>query len=339
MKIAFFSSHSFEKEFFIAGNSRHHFDLTFFEPALNQQTAPLAQGFECVCCFVSDQLDDKTLQALKQGGVRVIALRSAGYNNVDLEVSDRLGLTIVRVPAYSPHAVAEHAVGLLLSLNRKIHKAYARVRELNFSLEGLVGFDLFGKTVGVIGTGRIGAVFATIMKGFGCQVIAYDPTPNSSLTDNETVVYVPLEELYKKSDVISLHVPLFPETKHMINATALAQMKRELILLNTGRGELIDSVALIEALKSGNLGGAGLDVYEEEEGIFFKDLSDQVLKDDVLARLLTFPNVLMTSHQAFLTKEALEKIAEVTLQNISDFEAGRKLANQVHAKTHIAKKS
>ncbi len=338
MNIAFFSTHNFEKDFFVAANARPQFKLTFFEPALNQQTAPLAKGFECVCCFVSDQLDGVTLQLLKQGGVRLIALRSAGYNNVDLESADRLGITVVRVPAYSPHAVAEHAVGLLLSLNRKIHKAYARVREMNFSLERLMGFDLFGKTVGVVGTGRIGSVFATIMQGFGCRVLAFDPRPNAELASKGIITDVSLEELYKKSDIISLHLPLFPETRHMINASALAQMKREVILLNTGRGELIDSVALIEVLKTGQIGGAALDVYEEEEGIFFKDLSDQILKDDGLARLLSFPNVLMTSHQAFLTKEALEKIAAITLQNISEFGAGNKLHNQVHAKTHIGKK-
>lgn len=338
MKIAFFSTHHFEKEFFVAANSRYRFDVTFFEPALNQQTAPLAKEFECVCCFVSDQLDSQTLQSLKAGGVRLVALRSAGYNNVDLEAADELGITVVRVPAYSPHAVAEHAVGLLLSLNRKIHKAYARVREMNFSLERLMGFDLFGKTVGVIGTGRIGTVFVTIVKGFGCQVLAYDPVPNKDLAQNGIVSYVPLEEIYLKSDIISLHLPLFPDTKHMINSAALAKMKHELILINTGRGELVDSVALIDALKSGQIGGAALDVYEEEEGVFFKDLSDQVLKDDVLARLLSFPNVLMTSHQAFLTKEALEKIAAITLQNIADFADGSKLTNQVRAKTHIVKK-
>ena len=230
MKIAFFSTHNFEKEFFVAANSGHRFDLTFFEPVLNQQTAPLAMGFECVCCFVSDQLDSLTLQSLKAGGVRLVALRSAGYNNVDLEAADRLGITVVRVPAYSPHAVAEHAVGLLLSLDRKIHKAYARVREMNFSLERLMGFDLFGKTVGVVGTGRIGSVFATIMKGFGCQVLGFDPTPNSDLGAKGIVAYVSLEELYKRSDIISLHLPLFPETRHMINSAALSQMKRELIL-------------------------------------------------------------------------------------------------------------
>lgn len=337
MRVAFFSTHQFEKQFFLSCNSNYCFEITFFESVLNPQTAPLAKGFECVCCFVSDQLNDSTLQSLKDNGVRLIALRSAGYNNVDLVAADRLELTVVRVPAYSPHAVAEHAVGLLLSLNRKIHRAYARVREWNFSLEGLVGFDLAGKTVGVVGTGRIGSVFATIMKGFGCRVIAYDPVPDRSLEKSGVATYVSIQELFEKSDVISLHLPLFPETSHMINAAAFSQMKQGVILLNTGRGALIDSVALIAALKSGHLGGAGLDVYEEEEGVFFKDLSDQVLKDDVLARLLTFPNVLMTSHQAFLTKEALEKIAAITMQNISDFNAGRESSNRVSARTHIAK--
>ena len=335
MKVAFFSIHNFEKEFFSSYKSHQGHDLTFFEAALNEMTAPLAAGFDCVCCFVSDHLDDRTLQSLKSSGVRLIALRSAGYNNVDLTAADRLGLSVVRVPAYSPHAVAEYAVGLLLALNRKIPKAYSRVRELNFSLEGMIGFDLFGKTIGVIGTGRIGSVFAKIMKGFGCNVLAFDQIPNTVLMEQKVLKYVSLEELYQKSDVISLHVPLSPETNHMINAKALTKMKRGLILLNTGRGALIDSVALIDSLKSGQLAGAGLDVYEEEEGIFYKDLSDQVLKDDVLARLLTFPNVLLTSHQAFLTREALENIAETTFKNISDFEAGFDSANQVRAKTHI----
>ena len=337
MKIAFFSTKHFEKEFFISNDQNHRHKITFFETMLNQQTAPLANGFECVCCFVSDQLDLSILQTLKKSGVRLIALRSAGYNNVDLEAAAQLELTIARVPAYSPHAVAEYAAGLLLSLNRKIHKAYARVRDQNFSLEGLMGFDLFGKTIGVIGTGRIGAVFAKIMNGFGCHVIAYDPKQDPALVDQRILTYVSLEELYQQADVISLHVPLFPSTKHMINAAALEHVKKNLILLNTGRGELIDSLALIDALKEGRISGAGLDVYEEEEGIFFKDLSDQVLKDDVLARLMIFPNVLITSHQAFLTREALEKIAAVTLQNISDFESGHELINQVHAKTHLAK--
>ncbi len=337
MKIAVFSSHHFEKKFLNAVNAEHHHSLTFFEPMLNEQTAPLAQGFDGVCCFVSDHVDAQTLNALKTGGVRLIALRSAGYNNVDLVAAAKLGLTVVRVPAYSPHAVAEYAVGLLLSVNRKIHKAYMRVHGQNFSLEGLMGFDLYGKTVGVIGTGRIGAVFATIMKGFGCDVIAYDSFVNQELVAKKTVTYVSLSELYQRADVISLHVPLLPSTHHLVNSETLPQMKDGILIINTGRGALIDSLALIEALKSGKIGGAGLDVYEEEEGIFYKDLSEHVLKDDVLARLITFPNVLMTSHQAFLTKEALQKIAETTLQNITDFETNRPLLNQVQAKTHLVK--
>jgi D-lactate dehydrogenase len=337
MKVALFSTHHFEKTFFVKRSAAFHQDITFFEATLSPLTTSLADGFGCVCCFVDDQLDSTTLGSLKEKGIRLIALRSAGYNNVDLEAADHLGLVVVRVPAYSPHAVAEYAVGILLSLNRKIHKAYARVREQNFSLDGLMGYDLFGKTVGVIGTGRIGSIFATIMKGFGCEVIAYDPKPNATLAKQTIVTYVALEELYRRCDVISLHLPLVPETRHLIDSTAMGKMKKGLVLINTGRGALIDSCALVEALKSGHLGGAGLDVYEEEEGIFFKDLSNEVLKDDVLARLLTFPNVLMTSHQAFLTQEALEGIAETTLQNIADFEAGRELINKVHAATHIVK--
>ena len=338
MKIAFFSTHHFEKEFFVVENLKHHHHFNFFEPALNQQTAPLAKDVEVVCAFVTDQLDSETLKILKQNGVKLIALRSAGYNHVDLKTAEELGLKVVRVPAYSPYAVAEHAVALLMSLNRKIHKSYSRVRDLNFSLDGLMGFDLHGKTVGVIGTGNIGEVFATIMKGFGCTVIAHDPQINPTLIENKIATYASLDELYSRSDVISLHLPLFPESRHMINSSSLAKMKRGAILINTGRGALIDSVALTDALKSGHLGGAGLDVYEEEEGIFFNDLSDQVLKDDVLARLLTFPNVVLTSHQAFLTKEALEKIAATTLENISAFQSG-KMNNEVLVKILSPKKN
>ncbi|NCN26174.1 2-hydroxyacid dehydrogenase [bacterium] len=335
MKIAFFSHHHFEKEFFERSNEKHGHELTFFSTELNQLTTSLSLGFEGVCCFVSDKIDAKALELLKKNGVRLIALRSAGYNNVDLEAAAALGLTVLRVPAYSPHAVAEYAVGLLLSLNRRIHRAFGRVRDLNFSLEGFVGFDLNQKTVGVIGLGRIGRVFAEIMLGFGCRVIAFDPHVGSSEVDGKIITYVGLEELYQSSDVISLHLPLTPETHHMIAHKELALMKEGAVLVNTGRGALIDTVALIAALKSGHLGGAALDVYEEEEGVFFKDLSDKVLMDDVLARLLTFPNVLITSHQAFLTQEALEKIANVTLQNITDFQNGAELPNEVHAKTHM----
>jgi D-lactate dehydrogenase len=336
MKTAVFSIHHFERTFFNRLTAHFSHDLTYFEANLNLQTAPLAAGFDCVCCFVQDTLDEPTLKFLKEAGIRLIALRSAGYNNVDLEAADLYEIKVMRVPAYSPHAVAEYAVGLLLSLNRKIHKAYARVRDQNFSLEGLVGFDLFGKTIGVIGTGRIGTVFSTIMNGFGCKVIAYDPVPNLDLLKQNKVSYLPLNEIYQRSDLISLHVPLLPGTRHMIDKVALEQMKPGALIINTGRGALIDSCALIDALKSGHVGGAALDVYEEEEGIFFRNLSDQILKDDILARLMSFPNVLMTSHQAFLTSEALLKITETTLQNISDFEAGRDSENEVRAATHIA---
>jgi D-lactate dehydrogenase len=271
------------------------------------------------------------LKLLQSSGVQLIALRSAGFNHVDLISAEKLGLKVVRVPEYSPYAVAEHAVGLILSLNRKIHRAYSRVREGNFSLEGLVGVDLHGKTIGIIGTGRIGAVMAKIMSGFGCNVLAYDTQKDGVLIEKLGVHYVDLSELFRKADIISLHVPLTPETHHMINESAFSQMKKGVMLINTGRGALIESHALISALKSGHIGSAGLDVYEEEENIFFRDLSEQILQDDVLARLLTFPNVLITSHQAFLTQEALAKIAETTFQNIRDFELGNVLINEVRA--------
>lgn len=331
MKVAIFSSRHFETDFFTRGNQAlvQPHDLTFLEVALSRQTAGLAQGFEVVCCFVTDQIDAPALEILKNVGVRLVALRSAGYNHVDLQAARRLGLPVVRVPAYSPHAVAEHAVALLLSLNRKIHRAYARVRELNFSLEGLMGFDVHGKTVGVIGVGRIGRAFAQIMAGFGCQVIGYDVSPDDTLVQDKVLTYVAPEEIYRRADIISLHVPLVPQTQHLINAAAFAQMKKGVVLINTSRGALVDAHALIDSLKSNHLGGAGLDVYEEEEGVFFHDLSAQVLQDDVLARLLTFPNVLITSHQAFLTHEALTQIAAVTLNNIAQFEARERLLNQV----------
>ncbi len=335
MRVAIFSAHIFEKEFFATGNLTKGYELVFFEASLSAQTAALADKFDVVCCFVTDKLDREALGLLKKSGVRLVALRSAGYNNVDLDEADRLKIPVVRVPAYSPHAVAEYAVGLLLSLNRKIHRANARVHELNFSLEGLMGFDLHGKTVGVIGTGRIGTVFATIMHGFGCKVIAYDPKPNFKLQDEKTLAFVALDTLFQESNIISLHVPLLPSTKHLIDATALARMKKGTIVINTGRGALVDAHALIVSLKSGHLAGAALDVYEEEEGIFFKDLSDQMLQDDVLARLLTFPNVLLTSHQAFFTREALTKIVETTFWNIAEFEQKKKLINEVHVLTHV----
>lgn len=336
MKIAFFDSHKFEQNIFKNENINSHHQITFFETRLTEQSANLAAGFPCLCAFVNDRLDKKTLQIITTNGTQLIALRSAGFNHVDLNAAQELGLKVVRVPEYSPHAVAEHAIALILSLNRKIHRAYNRVRENNFSLEGLVGFDLNKKTVGLVGTGRIGSVMAKILKGFGCYVLAYDVNPDPKLIELG-VQYTPLNELLQKSDIISLHVPLTPQTHHLINEKSLALTKHGVMIINTGRGALIDTKALIQFLKSTHIGYAGLDVYEEEEGIFFENLSEQILHDDQLARLLTFPNVLLTSHQAFLTQEALSNIAHTTLQNISDFEDGKKLINEVCAETHLKK--
>lgn len=330
VKVLLFDSHHYEREPFTSANVRFGHQLTFLEPRLDGQTALLAEGHEAVCPFVNDCVDAAALRVLASVGVRLVALRSAGYNHVDLAAAARFGLPIVRVPEYSPYAVAEHAVGLVLALNRKIHRASARVREWNFSLEGLVGFDLHGKTVGLVGTGKIGRAAARIFHGFGCHVMAYDLRPDAELVGSLGVEYVELETLYRQADVISLHVPLTPATRHMLDERSLGQLKHGAIIINTGRGALIDSRALLSALKSGKIGAAGLDVYEEEEGVFFRDLSDQVLQDDVLARLITFPNVLVTSHQAFLTKEALANIAETTLANITAFEQGRPLVNEVH---------
>ncbi len=326
-----FDTHRYDREAFETANAGGEHVIRFLEPRLTKETAALARGDEVACSFVNDEITERALEVLRDGGTRLVALRSAGYNHVDLAAAARLGLPVVRVPEYSPHAVAEHAVALVLALNRKIHRAYARVREWNFSLEGLVGFDLHGKTVGIVGTGRIGQVAARIFRGFGCRVLAFDVRPNDALARDAGVRYVELGELYRESDVISLHVPLTPETHHMIDAEALAAMKRAVILVNTGRGALIDSRALIAALKEARIGAAGLDVYEEEEGVFFRDLSNRVLQDDVLARLLTFPNVVVTSHQAFLTKEALANIAQVTLDNVTAFERGEPLRNEVRA--------
>ncbi len=331
MKIAMFDTRSYDRESFQRANARFHHEITFFEPRLTSETAALAAGHEAVCSFVNDRLDERALGVLRKVGTRLVALRSAGYNHVDLHAAARLGLPVVRVPEYSPYAVAEHAVGLVLALNRKIHRAYACVREWNFSLDSLVGFDLHGKTVGIVGTGRIGHAAARIFHGFGCRVLAHDLAPDDRLVAELGVRYVELPDLLREADIVSLHVPLTPATHHMIDAAALAQMKPGVLIINTGRGALIDSRALIDALKTGRIAGAGLDVYEEEEGVFFQDLSGKVLQDDVLARLLTFPNVIVTAHQAFLTREALAKIAEVTLGNVTAFEEGRPLENEVRA--------
>lgn len=329
LKIALFDAHSFDYEPFQKENEKFGYELKFFETRLTLETAYLAQGFPVICCFANDKLHAETLAALKVKGVQLIALRSAGFNHVDLVAAAEHGIRVVRVPAYSPYSVAEHATGLILALNRKIHRAYVRTRALNFSLDGFVGFDLHEKTIGVIGTGRIGTVFCDIMAGFGCRILAHDLKPNTELFSHKKLSYVALDQIYRESDILSLHVPLTPQTRYLINEKTLRQMKIGAMLINTGRGGLVNAKALIEALKSGHIGSAALDVYEEEENIFFKDLSCQILQDDILARLLTFPNVLITSHQAFLTHEALYNIARTTLENIRDFERGLELKNEV----------
>ena len=330
MKTAVFSTKRYDREFLTAANVGAH-ELHYFEAHLDGSTAPLAASFGAVCVFVNDTVDAPVLARLAAGGTRLIALRCAGFNNVDLAAAKRHGIGVVRVPAYSPHAVAEHTVGLILALNRHLHRAYNRVREGNFALDGLLGFDLHGRTVGLIGTGKIGAVFAKLMRGFDCEVLAMDPFQNPECLALG-VRYVTLDELLARSDIISLHCPLTPENHHLINAAALARMKDGAMLINTSRGALVDTLAVIEALKSGKLGYLGLDVYEEEGDIFFEDLSSEIIRDDVFTRLLTFPNVLITGHQAFFTRNALEKIAATTIANISQFEASGRCENQVVAK-------
>lgn len=330
MKVAFFDTHKFERPVFEEENKSHRHEFVYFETKLNEKTVEIAKGFPCICVFVNDRLNRKVLETLSTNGTRYIALRSAGFNHVDLVAARELGIKVARVPEYSPYAVAEFAVSLLLTLNRKTHRAYNRVREGNFSLDGLVGYDLHQKTVGVIGTGKIGAVFCRIMRGFGCRVLAYDIKKDESLLA-DGFQYTELNELLRQSDIISLHVPLSANTLHMIDQKAFELMKKGVILINTGRGALIDTKALITALKAGQVGGAGLDVYEEEEGVFFSDLSGQVLQDDILVRLMTFPNVLLTSHQAFLTQEALSAIAKTTLFNVTEMEIGRGIRYEIQA--------
>ncbi len=322
MKTAVFSTKSYDRQFFDAANADYGHQLTYFEMRLGPQSVGLAAGYEAVCVFVNDQLSDQVIRQLAEGGTRIVVLRSAGYNNVNLAAAARHGITVARVPAYSPHAVAEHTVVLLLTLNRRIHRAYNRVREGNFAIDGLLGFDLCGKTVGVVGTGRIGELVCGILCGFGCRVVAYDVQQSRSCVEHG-VEYLPLDEVIRTADVLSLHCPLLPETHHLIDDAAVDAMKPGVVLVNTSRGGLVDSRAVIRGLKRGKLGGLALDVYEEEEDVFFENLSNEVLQDDTLARLLTFPNVLITSHQAFFTREAMEKIATVTLTNVTEFEQGR----------------
>ncbi len=330
LPVAFYDTKPYDREYFSPHCAEGGVEPRFHEFRLDATNAASASGCRVVCVFVNDRLDRACLEILKRQGIELIALRCAGFNNVDLAAARELGLRVVRVPAYSPYAVAEHAVALLMALNRKIHRAFSRVREMNFSLGGLVGFDLHGKTVGILGTGKIGRIAAQIFRGFGCEVLAYDPFPQQEWAAQNGVRYVALEDLLGRSDVISLHLPLTPETDHLIDAASIAKMKPGVYLVNTSRGKLVDSTAVIQALKAGRLGGVALDVYEEEEGVFFEDHSATVFQDDVLSRLLTFPNVLITAHQAFLTKEALTAIAEVTLDSVRRFsEGGEPVAERV----------
>ncbi len=319
--VAFFDTKPYDREYFDR-EKKPELSLQYNEFHLSAETAALAKGATAVCVFVSDRVDRVCIETLREVGVRHIALRCAGFNNVDLEAAKANGIKVTRVPAYSPHAVAEHTLALLLTLNRKIHRAHNRVRELNFSLSGLVGFDLFGKTAGVIGTGKIGRLTAQILRGFGMSVLANDVFPDKDWAQANGIAYATLPELLAASDVVSLHTPLTPETHHMINTKTVAQMKSGVFIVNTSRGRLIDTTALIEGLKTGKIGGVALDVYEEEAGVFYEDLSGSVLQDDELSRLLTFPNVIITAHQAFLTREALSEIAAVTTENLRRLAVG-----------------
>ncbi|WP_373526331.1 2-hydroxyacid dehydrogenase [Nostoc sp.] len=346
MKVAVFSTKAYDRQFLEAANSistqgtsahQYPHELVYFEPRLNRDTAILAAGFPAVCVFVHDQVDAPTLQLLASRGTRLVVLRCAGFNNVDLQAAADLGMTVVRVPAYSPYGVAEHTVGLILCLNRKIHRAHNRVREGNFSIDGLLGFNLHERTVGIVGTGKIGLILGQIMKGFGCHILAYDVYRNPEL-EALGGKYVELPELFANSDIISLHCPLTTETHHLINAEAIKQIKSGVMLINTSRGALIDTQAVIEGLKSGKIGYLGVDVYEQESELFFEDLSGEIIQDDIFQRLTTFPNVLITGHQAFFTAEALHNIAETTFANIADVEQGRVCPNEIRAQPETERK-
>lgn len=334
MRVAVFGTQAFERGFLEQANEPHGHELLFLEPTLSTQTAPLAYGYPAVCAFVNDRLDRPTLESLRAGGARLVALRCAGFNHVDLEAAEKLGIAVARVPAYSPHAVAEHTVALLLAVNRKLHRSVARVREHNFSLGGLVGFDLRGKTVGIIGTGKIGAVVARILHGFGCTLLGLDRYENPECL-GLGLRYVDIRTLAREADIVTLHCPLTPQTHRIINADFLALARPGVTLINTSRGGLVDTRAVIDALKSGRIGALALDVYEEEGDLFFRDLSDEIIRDDVFTRLLTFPNVIITAHQAFLTREALAEIARVTLSNISAFESGGIPSENLVGRTHF----
>jgi len=328
VRIAFFDTKPYDREYFDRVNADFGYRIKYFKERLNADTAVMSSGYDIVCAFVNDTVDKEVVAILKENGVRLIALRCAGYNNIDLEAVFE-NIHVVRVPAYSPYAVAEHAMALILSLNRKTHRAYYRTRDSNFTINGLMGFDLNGKTAGVIGTGRIGKILINILRGFGMRVLAYDHYKDETFAAESGCEYTDLETLYKESDVISLHCPLTKETHHMINQESLAMMKEGVMIVNTSRGHLIDTMALLEGLKSRKIGSAGLDVYEEEAEYFFEDFSMENIDDDVLARLLTFNNVLVTSHQAFFTKEALQNISNTTMNNIKQFTAGEELENEI----------
>ena len=336
MKVMLFGTQPYDQLSFERIRKSYGFEMVYHRSHLNAKNVPLAQGADTVCVFVNDTVDAETIRGLSELGVRLIALRCAGFNNVDLQAAARCGIPVVRVPAYSPHAVAEYAVAMILSLNRKIHRAYWRTRDGNFSLHGLLGFDLYGKTAGIVGTGKIARPLIHILKGFGMQVVAYDIYPDNRYALAEGIEYVTLDELYQRADIISLHCPLTDRNRHMIDDAAIGRMKPGVILINTGRGQLIDTAALIEGLKEKQIGAAGLDVYEEEAAYFYEDTSDRIMDDDMLARLLSFNNVIVTSHQAFFTREALDNIAQVTMQNIHDFFELNKLTNTVCIETEKA---
>lgn len=329
-KVGVYSAKPYDKKFLEAAGKGHELEFHFFEDSLSEDLASMLRGYEVICLFVNDIVNRSIIEKLASHHVKLIALRCAGFNNVDLQAAAEHGIKVVRVPAYSPYAVAEHTLAMILTLNRKTHRAYNRVRESNFSLTGLMGFDLNGKTVGVIGTGKIGQIFCKIMQGLNCRVIAHDPYPNEDM-QQRGIEYYPLEELFKQSDIVSLQCPLTNETKHLINRKSISMMKDGVMLINTSRGGLIDTEALISGLKSGKIGFLGIDVYEQEENIFFNDLSDQIIQDDLIMRLITFPNVLITSHQAFFTENAMTNIADTTVMNINQFLKGEQLENEITA--------
>lgn len=326
MKVAFFSTQKYDREFFLRENDKFGFNLVFHESHLKEETLGLAAGFKVICVFVNDCITENMLIKLKENGTELIALRCAGFNNIDIKAAQRLGIKIVRVPAYSPYAVAEHTLALILSLNRRIHKAYNRVRESNFCLDGLLGFDLYGKKAGIIGTGKIGKLVAKLLSSFGCEVYLYDAFPDK---DFQIGTYTDLNTLLSSVDILSLHCPLTPETKHLISKETLELMNNGVMIINTSRGALIKAKDAIQGLKSGKIGYLGLDVYEEEENLFFEDHSNSIIQDDTLMRLISFPNVIITAHQAFFTQNAMRNIAVTTLMNIKDFQEGKDLINIV----------